>query len=277
MSTKSYYESWSTPNSLEHYTFNRCRIEDLYESEKLFLPNMLKPGMKVLDVGCAAGGFYNIMTEIEPQIRYFGCDVSEELLKIARFMYPDGVFFFSTAKCLPCVDNSFDIVHSTGTLHMEEECLESIKEIYRASSSFSIIDLRLTNLPISFDFNESYQRLTFDGEWDGKSIVPYVILNIEDLLFFLLNKLNPKPLAVYAKGYEHKPSPTAKVPLEKVCMTMLMLQKPENAVYGGITELCFDLPYDFRNLNTLKSEKWQDTFKIEALVKEKVEKFTLGT
>lgn len=277
MLTKSYYESWSTPNSLEHYTFNRCQIEDLYESEKLFLPNMLKPGMRVLDVGCAAGGFYNIMTEIEPNICYSGCDVSEELLKIARSKYTNGIFFHASAKCIPCTDNSFDLVHSTGTLHMEEECLESIKEIYRVSSSFSIIDLRLTNFPISFDINESYQRLIFDGEWDRKSIVPYVIINIENLLFFLLNELIPKPLAIYAKGYEHSPSPTAKVPLEKVCMTMLMLQKPENVAYDGITELCFDLPYDLRNLKLLKSEKWQDAFKIEALVREKVDKFTMGT
>lgn len=277
MSNKSYYESWSTPNSLEHYTHNRCRIEDLYDSEKLFLPNMLQPGMKVLDVGCAAGGFYDIITEIEPHIRYFGCDVSEDLLKIARSKYPDVVFFYASAKCIPCTDNSFDLVHSTGTLHMEEECLESIKEIYRVSSAFSIIDLRLTNLPVSFDINESYQKLIFDGEWDGKSIVPYVILNMEDLLFFLLNKLTPKPLAIYAKGYEHSPSPTAKVPLEKVCMTMLMLQKPDDAAYNGITELCFDIPYDLQKLNILKSEKWQDASKIETLVRGKADKFTMGT
>jgi SAM-dependent methyltransferase len=232
---------------------------------------MLKPGMKVLDVGCAAGGFYSIMKEIEPDIFYSGCDVSKELLKIARSKYPDGIFFNSTAKFMPCADNSFDLVHSTGTLHMEEECLESIKEIYRVSSAFSIIDLRLTNLPISFDIDESDQRLIFEGEWDGKSVVPYVILNIEDLLFFLLNKLTPKPLAIYAKGYEHSPSPTAKIPLEKVCMTLIMLQKPDNAAYNGITELCFDIPYDLQNLNILRSEKWQDTSKIETLVRGKAD------
>lgn len=271
-----YYDSWSTSNSLEHYTHNRCKIDDLYESEKLFLPNMLKPCMKVLDVGCAAGGFHDIMKEIEPHIHYSGCDVSNELLEIAKTKYPNGVFFHANAMHILCADNSFDIVHSTGTLHMEEKYKKSIKEIYRASSSFSIIDLRLTNLPVSFDIDESYQRLIFDGEWDGKSIVPYVVLNVEDLLFFLLNELTPKPIAIYATGYEHTPSSTATVPFEKVCMAVIMLQKPDNITYDGATEICLDLPYDLQNLSILKFEEWHDGSKIRTLIKEKVDTYVVG-
>lgn len=271
-----YYDSWSTSNSLEHYTHNRCKIDDLYESEKLFLPNMLKPDMKVLDVGCAAGGFYDIMKEIEPHIHYSGCDVSNELIKIAKHKYPNGVFFYANATHIPCDNNSFDIVHSTGTLHMEEKYKESIKEIYCVSSSFSIIDLRLTNLPVSFDVDESYQRLIFDGEWDGKSIVPYVVLNVEDLLFYLLNELTPKPIAIYATGYEHTPSLTANIPFEKVCMTVVMLQKPDNTTYDGVTEICLDLPYDLHKLSILKFEKWHDASKIKTFIKEKIDTYVVG-
>lgn len=83
------YGAWSLDNSIEFYKDHRSATEELYESEKVFLPVILKRVSSVLDVGCAAGGFSKIMKEIQPNIDYTGIDVAPRMIEAARTLYQE--------------------------------------------------------------------------------------------------------------------------------------------------------------------------------------------
>jgi SAM-dependent methyltransferase len=249
-------EYWSTKDSLEFYSVSRRKIEDLYDSEKVFLPRILKKGMKVLDVGCAAGGFYNIMKEIEPDIVYYGCDFAEALIRKAKKNYNQGNFIIADSVNLPFIDDYFDLVNCAGTCHMISDYFNAIKQMYGVSRQFCIFDVRLTNEAIDFDMGSCYQKLCFkNNSWDGISLSPYIVLNGKNFLRQLLNNLSPKPKSVYATGYLKAPASTVTVPLNKLCMTVFMIEKPTDE-FKGRTEICLDMPDDYMDEKEFKNELW---------------------
>ena len=77
-------KAWSQTSAIDYYAKHRNQISDLYPSEQVFLPRVLFPGAKVLDVGCASGGFFNIMRSLEPHIEYTGIDISEAAIELAK-------------------------------------------------------------------------------------------------------------------------------------------------------------------------------------------------
>src|SRR3989338_9141959 len=100
-----YLRAWSSENSLEFYKNNRNKKKDLYDSEHHFISKILKPGIRILDIGCASGGFSNILKSFESNITYVGIDSSPELIKQAKIQYPGIDFCVSEADKLPFEDN----------------------------------------------------------------------------------------------------------------------------------------------------------------------------
>ena len=84
--------AWSQPSAVDYYAQHRQEVSELYPSERVFLPRVLFPGAKVLDVGCASGGFFNIMRTLEPTIDYTGIDIAEPSIEAARQKYPEAKF-----------------------------------------------------------------------------------------------------------------------------------------------------------------------------------------
>src|SRR3989338_3812626 len=149
---------------------------------------MLKKGMKVLDVGCAAGGFCNIMKKIELGISYYGCDFTEALIRKAKKDHDHAEFLVANSTALPFRDNYFDLVNCAGTCHMIPNYLGAIKQMYRVSKKFCVFDVRLTDKAIDFDINSCHQKLCFkNNSWDGISQSPYIVLNGENFLRQLLS------------------------------------------------------------------------------------------
>ncbi len=236
-------KAWSEPNAIDYYVKHRHNVSDLYPSERVFLPRVLFPGAKVLDVGCASGGFFNIMRSLEPAIEYTGIDITEPSLEAARQMYPEARFLATDGLRIPFGDNEFDLVHSTSVLVIEPRYRELLKEMYRVSSRFVLADMRLLNNAENPESKEqSHYRIEFDGRFEGVT-VPYVVSDADEVVKFILS-LGPPPQALRGTGYFHTVSPMARTPYSEVCMTIFLLQKgrPDNTK----TELDLqDLPLDF--------------------------------
>jgi len=93
--------------------FANTRANIWLEIANLF--DYIKKGDKVLDLGCGNGRFVNIIKEKGGV--YLGCDVSENLINIAKKNYPNENFQVKQALKLPFQNNYFDVIYSIAVLH----------------------------------------------------------------------------------------------------------------------------------------------------------------
>ena len=236
-------KAWSESTAVDYYAKHRHQVTDLYPSEKVFLPRVLFPGARVLDVGCASGGFFNIMRTLEPAIEYTGIDIAEPSINAARQLYPDANFMVTDGLTIPFDDDEFDLVHCTSVLVVEPRYQDVIREMYRVSKRFVLADMRLLNDPDAAGNREdSLFKIQFEGEFEGTT-VPYVVSDADEVVNFMLS-LDPRPQALRGTGYYHAVSPMASTPFSEVCMTIFLVQKGDEGI--GKTELeLSDLPLEF--------------------------------
>jgi len=233
-------EEWSNQSAIDYYYQNRHEVSDLYPSEKVFLPRVLFPGATVLDVGCASGGFFNIMRSFEPNIEYTGIDLSERAVELARERYPEATFVLTEGFELPFDDNSFDLVHCTSVFNNEPNYQAMIKEMYRVSDRFVVVDIRL--LKGIGNVRESVYNIQFGG--DGvEATVPYVVNDADEVANFIL-QLEPKPKALRGTGYFHQVAKEAAATDGEVCMAILLVQKGSRDGAATVIDLD-DLPIAF--------------------------------
>ena len=233
-------EEWSKQSALDYYSQHRHEVSDLYPSETIFLPRVLFPGVKVLDVGCASGGFFNIMRSYEPLIEYTGVDLSKIAVEMAKQRYPEANFIVTEGFGLPFEDNTFDLVHCTSVFNNEPNYQVMLKEMYRVADRFVLVDIRLLK-GIGEQQNSVY-NIQFEGGGIDAT-VPYVVNDADEVANFIL-QLKPKPKALRGTGYFHRLAKEAEMSNAEVCMTILLIQKGESE--GGTTVIDLgDLPIEF--------------------------------
>lgn len=103
-------------------------------AEDIIAHFVLKPGMRVLDIGCAKGFLVKDLMQVCPGLEVFGLDISDYALKHCE---PEiiGRLHLGSAESLPFPDNSFDAVLSINTIHNLDraECLVAIREMQRVA------------------------------------------------------------------------------------------------------------------------------------------------
>jgi SAM-dependent methyltransferase len=109
----------------------------------------LKPGDRILDVGCAKGFMLHDFARLMPGLSLTGIDISDYAISNS---HPSVKEYLSVAdaKNLPFPDNSFELVIAINTIHNLEfdECAQALREIQRVSSrdSFVVLDAYRTDL-----------------------------------------------------------------------------------------------------------------------------------
>lgn len=92
----------------------------------------LKPGMRVLDVGCAKGFLVHDLMKVCPGLEAFGLDISEYAL---MHCVPGvvGRLHLGSADKLPFPDGSFDAVLSINTIHNFDRAgaVRAVREVQR--------------------------------------------------------------------------------------------------------------------------------------------------
>jgi len=102
----------------------------------------LKPGDRVLDVGCAKGFLMRDLMAVCPGLEVYGIDISHYATSHSEEAV-SGRVMVGTADQLPYSDNSFDLVLSINTLHNLEQprLVAALKEIERLSPGRSYIQV----------------------------------------------------------------------------------------------------------------------------------------
>ncbi|MDA2909535.1 class I SAM-dependent methyltransferase [Nitrospiraceae bacterium AH_259_D15_M11_P09] len=97
------------------YAEERNSLDDLFSSERYFLDRILKPGMRVLDIGCAGGGLYAALRQLTSDVNYVGVDIAPKLIEQAQRRFPDAQFMtLDATEPLPFAPDSFDLILMLG-------------------------------------------------------------------------------------------------------------------------------------------------------------------
>lgn len=100
----------------------------------------LKPGQKVLDVGCGMAHLLYELTQVVPGLDVVGIDISQYALEHAKEEIR-AKLEYGQAQDIPFADNEFDLVLSLTTLHNLKiyDLQKAVREIGRVSKGKSYI------------------------------------------------------------------------------------------------------------------------------------------
>ncbi|MFH0740132.1 MAG: methyltransferase domain-containing protein [bacterium] len=191
--------------------FANTRVNIWPEIAVLF--DYIRKGDKVLDLGCGNGRFINIIKEKGGE--YFGTDVSENLINIAKQNYPNENFQTTEALKLPFSNNYFDIIYSIAVLHhipsnnFRLEFLQEAKRVLKAGGIFVLTvwkpkDKQEKDLAIKFLLRKIFGL----SKLDFKDVVePWFGNNKGERYFHCFNKTELTKLVRQA-GFEVEKSGT---------------------------------------------------------------------
>ena len=239
MATVASTSTWAEhPELAAFYATHRRRPEDLYPSERKFVPWLAAQGSSVLDVGCAAGGFKDIWRHYNPVIRYRGVDLSPSLIDTAQRLHPDGQFLQGDcAAGLPLPDRCADVVQALGWLHWEPRYPAAIRELWRLTGTHLFLDVRIR--VAGEEDLIGRQKLAFAGSWDGRTMTPYVAVGWRA---FAQSLLALQPARILGYGYRGAPAETV-IDLEPdICFAVFVLQRAPIRRTPSRPTVCLDLP-----------------------------------
>lgn len=125
------------------YEFSKKRAS--LDPDILYFKRFIRPNQRILDLGCGNGRFFEIANGAE----YFGCDISEKMIEIAKERYPQAKFFLTAPFSLPFQDNFFDKVFCLAVFHhipSFEFRMKFLKEIKRVLKKDGQLFLCVWNL-----------------------------------------------------------------------------------------------------------------------------------
>lgn len=230
--------AWAADDTLAYYRTHRQTPDDLYPSERFFLPDAARESATCLDIGCAAGGFSRIMKSFNPALAYTGIDITPEFIAHAKTAFPESRFDVGDGIHFPTPPESYDLVFSSGILHLNTRYLDIVRAAYAQTRRLLVCDFRLTYGPdVIGRFHVKFGKSTGAAETTPR-ILPYLVLNLDGLVADL-RALEPAPGSIDIRGYYHSPTPSADLPLSKVLMAFVRIEKGQS---GGSTRVTTDLP-----------------------------------
>ena len=214
-------EPFETDYFKEYYTNYRNKIEELFDSERHFVYEFINDASSCLDIGCAIGGMFNILSTIKPKLEYTGVDLSPKLIDEAKRLHPKATFMVNDGIKLPFSDNDFTHVISLGTTVHDQNYKQLIEEAWRVTGDKLLFDIRITP-------NETLCSIDKAFVEDGTGMrYPYVVANASDLFQFVASLSDVKIIKAY--GYWGSANIDTTLPhgYEQICMACILLQKKQ--------------------------------------------------
>jgi|GEM_PF-1598086 len=223
-------EAWSSPDVVSYFDNQRVNSNDIYPSEWFFLKNSLKENIRILDIGCAQGGFSNAIKNEIKNFTYTGIDISESMITQAKKNYPHHTFYHikesDDYSILKSEDKSdFDLTLVLGILHLHETWRETVAKAWNQTSGILILDLRVVFEASIEDKEKSYFRMDFNGRGsDSTEILPYNLINTSEALSSIYSICKGAQKISYY-GYSQKVSDSAVCPIKDVFANVYCIER----------------------------------------------------
>ena len=229
------------PALVAFYETHRSAPEDLYPSERRFLPWLARQVDTVLDVGCAAGGFLNIWRHFATgALTYTGVDVSVQLIESARRLHP-GVEFLvgDCAAGLPATLARSEAVQALGWLHWEPRYEAALRELWRLTNRWLFFDVRLVEGEHNLETGR--QRLALHEGSGADTSTPYICVAWNNFARLLRDL---RPARIYAYGYWGPPADTVEGVARDVCFATFVLERSSNPA-SSQTTAALEMPLEW--------------------------------
>jgi SAM-dependent methyltransferase len=127
-----------TPGRAEAYDRHTGRYgPELSESFVTFAA--VRPGMRVLDVGCGPGGLTRTLAEIVGPDRVAAVDPSEDYARACRLRVPGADVRDGAAEALPFDDRAFDAVLSQLVVQALDDAPAAAREMHRVAARRGVV------------------------------------------------------------------------------------------------------------------------------------------
>lgn len=177
------WKIWNKDESVEQRTFDRTlNILPEMESAKqlsLLIKEVYQDGMSILDVGCAAGHYYNSLKKIDKNLIYKGIDATVKYINFAKnhFKSNNNVSFdlIDIYKMQENLKNQFEIVFCCNVILHLPTFKDPLINLIKSSKKYIFIrtlisekthlskylyndELDLNEQPINFCYQNTYSR-----------------------------------------------------------------------------------------------------------------------
>ena len=127
--------------------FDFTKKREWISPDLIILKKYIQKGDRILDLGCGSGRFKKVVGE---QANYYGIDVSEEIIKIAKQRYPQAKFLVSNPLSFSFKNSFFNKVFCLSVIHhipskkFRKDFIKEIKRILKPGGEaiITVWDLR---------------------------------------------------------------------------------------------------------------------------------------
>jgi len=137
------FDKWAVKYDSDYWMFYfRAAYKRILDVSKLFIKN----NSNILDIGCGTGSFEKMLSENINYREIYGLDVSEEMLKIARYKNINKNINFINCDISQFDFNSnyFDAVFSLNSFHHfpnQDLVINKIYDLLKVNGNFIFLDL----------------------------------------------------------------------------------------------------------------------------------------
>ncbi|EPX83862.1 class I SAM-dependent DNA methyltransferase [Salipiger mucosus] len=158
-----YYDDWAKSYDETLKSWNYTAPMDAAD----LIAGHLRPGARILDVGCGTG-LFSIAMRMAGDFRIHGIDISEESLKLAEengaYQRLMGVDLQDVP--LPIKDNSMDAAASVGVLTYIEDSAALLRDLCRIVKSGGVITFtQRTDRWEQLEFGKTVEVIEQEGLW----------------------------------------------------------------------------------------------------------------
>lgn len=211
-------------------------VGDFFRSETHFLEKIAAGIESVLDVGCAAGRFIELLRHYGVEPGFTGVDVSAASLARARTAFPQVRFIEGDALDL-ALDATFDLVNATGVCQHEPRFETLIRRMVDWSARYVLFDVKLAAVDEHvIDIGRAYCGAP-------GSRLPYIVLAPRLFCDYLQSLSGIARISVY--GYETPLNARTVIPkgVSPIVSAGVLLEKGH-----GAAGLHLELPSALRHL-----------------------------